>query len=150
MMARGRHGEAAYKRGRGVDISKALLAYYDSHLARFGDTARGAAWPDEAGRQARFRFGMEPILQHMDGRPFVLCDLGCGTGELYRYLRQAGLDQVTYAGVDRSATAIAIARRKFPDAAFHCLDVLNASAAQLDLALSCDFAFANGLFTVKH
>jgi len=132
-----------------VGISKALLAYYDSHLAMFGDTARGAAWPDEGGRQARFRFGLEPILQHMSGRPFVLCDLGCGTGELYRYLGEAGLDHVAYVGVDRSTAAIALARRKFPGATFHCLDILDGPAALIDQALSCDFVFANGLFTVK-
>lgn len=136
--------------GHGVDISKALLTYYDSHLARFGDTARGAAWPDEDGRQARFRFGLEPVLQHMNGRPFVLCDLGCGTGELHRHLGEAGLDHVAYVGIDRSEAAIAIARRKFPGATFHCLDILDGPAELIDQALSCDFVFANGLFTVKH
>ena len=47
-----------------MDTSQALLDYYDAHLARHGDTAQGAAWPDEAGRCARFRLGLDLIVEH--------------------------------------------------------------------------------------
>ncbi|QSX77455.1 DegT/DnrJ/EryC1/StrS family aminotransferase [Agrilutibacter solisilvae] len=127
-----------------------MLNYYDAHLARHGDTASGAAWPDEAGRRARFRMGIDLVLQHAGQRRVTLCDLGCGTGELYRFLQEEGFDDVGYIGIDRSSLAIGIARAKFPDVAFHCLDLLDADGKTLDRLLDCDFVFANGLFTVRH
>lgn len=132
-----------------MDLSKTLLDYYERHLANHGDTARGAAWPDEAGRALRFGMGLEIALAHAGNGPFVLCDLGCGTGELYRHLRDAGLERIRYVGIDRSALAIDLARSKFPDATFHCLDVEESPRETLDRVFDCDFVFANGLFTVK-
>ena len=94
--------------------------------------------------------GIELVLEFAGAGPVTVCDLGCGTGELYRFLRESGLERVRYVGIDRSAQAIGIAREKFPDVPFHCIDLLDADGATLDRLLDCDFVFANGLFTVKH
>lgn len=131
-----------------LDPSGALLDYYDSHLAQHGDTARGAAWPDEQGRALRFDVGLEIIQQASGGRPIRLVDFGCGTGELYRHIRDNGLDHINYVGVDRSAAALALAREKFPGVAFHRLNVLTCSNEELGV-LDCDYIFANGVMTVK-
>lgn len=47
----------------------------------------------------------------------TLIDVGCATGELFRYL-DARYSTVQYAGVDVSAPAIERARQKYPDARF--------------------------------
>lgn len=134
-----------------VDFSKALLDYYDQHLAAHGDSARGAAWPDEAGRLLRFRIGLDIVLEHAGTGPLTLCDLGCGTGELLRFIGDAGLGpRIRYVGIDRSEHAIRLARDKFPEATFHCVDLMACPAARVESLLDCDFVFANGLFTVKH
>jgi dTDP-4-amino-4,6-dideoxygalactose transaminase len=131
-----------------VDLPDALLLeHYDRCLAEHGDTAQGASWPDEASRRVRFDVMLDVLADAPAGR-MVLCDLGCGTGELLAHLRDRGLGgRVEYIGVDRSARALAYARAKFPDARFHHLDV-NDPAADLS-AIDCDYLVANGLFTAR-
>lgn len=127
-------------------ISKCLREYYDRCLQTYGDTAQGAGWPNEAGRLTRFDVGLDIIRQAAAGARVTLCDLGCGSGELYRRIRDRGLDDIVYRGADGSPAAIALAQAKFPDARFDLLDAASvADVARID----CDFVFANGLFTVK-
>lgn len=124
----------------------ALLAHYEQRLHEFGDTARGADWPSEQDRRVRFDMMLD-VIPDWRRRDLVLCDFGCGTGELLAHMRRRGLDHVRYIGVDRSEHAIGIARSKFPEAEFIALDV-NGPEADLD-RLACDYLVASGLFTVK-
>ena len=125
----------------------AIVAHYDQALTQHGDTARGALWPNEQDRQTRFDVMLDVLADHV-GEPLVLCDLGCGTGELLARIQQRGLSNITYLGVDRSQAALEYARTKFPGANFLHLDV-NAADADLSL-IACDYLVANGLFTVRH
>lgn len=125
----------------------ALLAMYDQALACHGDTAAGALWPDEAGRQRRYDVMLDLLAGAPAGARVVLCDLGCGTGGLLARIRERGLDHVEYRGLDRSAEAIRLALGKFPGVDFRCVDVLAADADPS--ALDCDYLVANGLFTVR-
>lgn len=128
------------------DIAACLHEYYSQRLSVHGDTAQGADWPDEAGRLVRFDVGLDIIQQAAAGAQVVLCDLGCGTGELYRRIRERAFGNIAYVGLDRSPAAIAMARAKFPEARFEVAD----AGSPADLArIDCDFVFANGLFTVK-
>ena len=124
----------------------ALLPIYDRALGQFGDTAQGALWPNEADRLLRFDVMLD-LLEAGDRRPTVLCDLGCGTGELLARIRERGLSHIRYVGIDRSALALELARAKFPENEFHQLDV-NAEGADLE-AVACDYLVANGLFTFR-
>lgn len=126
----------------------ALLDYYDERLRRHGDTAAGAGWPNEADRRTRFAVLTE-ALRAAPGLPPVVCDLGCGTGELLGWLRENGRGDIGYIGADRSALALGHARRKFPDARWVEIDVTTAPEREL-AALECDYLVANGLFTVRH
>ena len=127
-------------------VSDILLQNYDRMLLSHGDTARGANWPNEADRRIRFDVMLDVIASKAEA-PTVLCDLGCGTGELLAHIRKRGLRNITYIGVDRSAAALSYARAKFPDATFIEIDV-NSSEANL-AQIACDYLIANGLFTVK-
>lgn len=132
---------------QGADLHRALLDYYDERLRRHGDTAAGAAWPNETDRRTRFEV-MTQALRASSQTP-VVCDLGCGTGELLAYLREIGRGDIGYIGADRSSLALGYARRKFPDARWLEIDVTTAPASEL-AALACDYLVANGLFTVRH
>lgn len=123
-----------------------LLHHFDDILGKFGDTAKGAHWPNEKDRRKRFDVMLDVIEQSATG-PVVLCDLGCGTGELLAHIRRRELNNIVYVGADRSKMALAYARAKFPDATFVDIDV-TARGADLDL-IACDYLVANGLFTVK-
>jgi dTDP-4-amino-4,6-dideoxygalactose transaminase len=123
-----------------------LLRWYERRLAEFGDTAQGAHWPNEHDRRTRFDVMLDVIEQGGSER-VVLCDLGCGTGELLAHIRRRGFEHIDYIGVDRSRRALAHARAKFSDAPFIELDV---AAPDADLRpIACDYLVANGLFTGK-
>ena len=123
-----------------------LLHNYDSTLSTHGDTAQGANWPNEADRRIRFDVMLD-VMAGEAAAPAVLCDLGCGTGELLAHIRKRGLCNIAYIGVDRSAAALSYARAKFPGATFIEIDV---NSSEADLApIACDYLVANGLFTVK-
>lgn len=132
-----------------ADPHRPLLDYYDERLRYHGDTAAGAGWPSEADRRTRFAVLTEALrAEHGEPAP-VLCDLGCGTGELLGWLRARGRGDVSYVGADRSELALDHARRKFPDARWVEIDVTTARESEL-AALECDYLVASGLFTVRH
>jgi len=127
-------------------VDDILLQNYDRMLLSYGDTARGANWPNETDRCTRFDVMLD-VIEAAPEAYIVLCDLGCGTGELLARIRKRGLCNVTYIGIDRSAVALSYARDKFPDATFIEMDV-NSSDADLS-RIACDYLVADGLFTVK-
>jgi len=90
---------------------------------------------------------MLDLLESRAGKPIVLCDLGCGTGELLAHIHRRGLEDITYIGADRSAPALALARAKFPTATFIEIDVTSPDADVGSIA--CDYLVANGVFTLK-
>lgn len=132
-----------------ADFHRPILDYYDERLLRHGDTAQGAGWPNEHDRRTRFAVLTEVLCAAPAVPAPVVCDLGCGTGELLGFLRESGRADIGYIGADRSALALEHARSKYPAERWVQIDVLAACDAELD-ALSCDFLVANGLFTVKH
>lgn len=124
-----------------------ILEHYEQALVQHGDTPEGAMWPNEQDRTTRYDVMLD-LLAEPQAERVVLCDLGCGTGELLTRIRERGLHHISYVGVDRSARALEMARAKFPGVPFIELDVNDAGA---DLtAIDCDYLVANGLFTVKH
>lgn len=124
-----------------------IVAHYDQALRQFGDSPQGALWPNAKDRQTRFDVMLD-VLSERTGQSLVLCDLGCGTGELLARMRERGISGVTYVGVDRSEVALTFARAKFPGVQFLHLDVNDPDS---DLSqIDCDYLVANGLFTVRH
>jgi SAM-dependent methyltransferase len=53
-----------------------------------------------------------------------ILDVGCGLGLHAHLLAQEGYEVV---GIDTSPAAIAVAKRRYPDIAFHCLDASSAA-----------------------
>jgi dTDP-4-amino-4,6-dideoxygalactose transaminase len=131
------------------DPHRPILDYYDDRLQMHGDSAQGAGWPNEHDRIVRFQVLTEALRSAPSQPTPVVCDLGCGTGELLRYLRACGRSDIEYIGVDRSAKALAHARAKFPEARWTEMDVTTAPESALG-DLACDYLVANGLFTVRH
>lgn len=134
--------------GRPSTSPAVLRDHYDACLARHGDTARGAGWPNAEDRARRF--GVMRDLAWQRRRPDSLCDLGCGTGAFLDHLQAAGAAPARYCGLDLSEAAIALARRRHAgaiaagQATFAIADVLHAPPAG-----RFDHVVANGLFTVK-
>lgn len=128
----------------GIRPDDEILDHYDRCLLKYGDTAEGANWPNEAGRQVRYQVMLDVIR---DPTPVVLCDFACGTGELLTYARNKAIN-IRYIGADRSLDALRLARQKFPDGKFVHIDVLTASNEELE-QLVADYMVVNGHFTVR-
>lgn len=123
-----------------------LIDYYESKLRKHGDTALGAAWPNEHDRTTRYEV-MQGLWAHHQGS-FSLCDLACGTGGFLEFLMQSGNEPGEYLGVDMSSAALEKAMRKFPEHDFVKSDFLDQENATIT-DQQFDFVVANGLFTVK-
>lgn len=52
-----------------------------------------------------------------------ILDVGCGTGVLFKYLTQANAKSIT--AIDVSEKMIEMARNKYPDGNFHCIDIFD-------------------------
>jgi SAM-dependent methyltransferase len=95
-----------------------LLAFYDRHLRDHGDAPQAVRWTPE-GQRRRYEAFLGLLGEDRAG---TLLDFGCGKGDLYGFLREQGRSG-GYCGVDVNANLIDLARRKFPEAEFHALDV---------------------------
>ena len=116
-----------------------VLAHYEAALRRFGPTARGMDWKDEASQRLRFAV----LCDVCDLRGRSLHDVGAGAGHLCDFLRERGLD-VAYSGSDLSPAMVEAARRRHPGVRFECLDRLGDRREP-----GWDVVVCSGLFHVK-
>ncbi len=120
-----------------------IIDFYSRLPAEHGDSADGVGWTD-ADAPLRYRTMLEAIRPGT-ARPSVL-DFGCGAAHLLDHLQAHAPGSVDYHGIDVSEDAIALCRRKHPDASFECLDVLTAAD---DAWPAYDYILMNGIFTWK-
>ena len=78
---------AASRRRAELEGDRSVVEHYEKQLARFGPTAQGMDWKDEASQELRFRVLCE--VCDLGGRS--LHDVGCGAGHLYGFLRRQGV-----------------------------------------------------------
>jgi cyclopropane fatty-acyl-phospholipid synthase-like methyltransferase len=117
-----------------------VVAYYEERHRRFGDTARGVDWRDEASQRLRF----EILLAGLDLSPgSTLLDVGCGYGKLLTYCRERGHD-VDYLGIDVSESMVQACRRRHGAAA-----ALVGSTRDIARLGTFDHVVASGTFNVR-
>lgn len=121
------------------------MEHHGFGLRHQGQAPQGAEWLDDLAHRRQFRVMLD-VVREQDEEPLVVCELGCGTGELLSYIKQKHLNHIRYTGVDRSPDALEIARRIHPEANFVQVDVLALESDLDDLA--ADYVIANGPFTV--
>ncbi len=120
-------------------LKQSIVAHYERALERFGPTARGMDWKDEASQ--RLRFSVLCDVCDLAGKS--LLEVGAGAGHLVDFLAQRGID-ADYTGIDLSEAMVAAARRRHPGARFERRDLLaDEPPAVYDVVL------CSGLFHVK-
>ena len=97
----------------------ALVGLYESRYHELGRDVRSLGWNTIDDQQLRFRV----LSQIADLSNASVCDIGCGFADLLPFLRER-FDDVTYTGVDVTPSFITEAKGRFPEASFHCLDIL--------------------------
>ena len=120
-----------------------IIAHYEDCLDRHGDSHLGVDWPNAQDANTRYRVMLDVIGQR--DCPATVLDFGCGAGHLLDFIRRDGWNAVAYSGLDASAKFVDLCRRKFPDATFHCRDVLE-DAAGIDPS---DYVVMNGVLTER-
>jgi dTDP-4-amino-4,6-dideoxygalactose transaminase len=112
-----------------------------------GEKASGADWSSPTEREVRLEVMLD--LLEGDASPRIdLLDVGCGSGDMLRYIRSRVQQHIRYHGIDVSVAALDLARAKFPDGAFSEIDLARASDQSIG-TLATDYAIINGLFTAK-
>lgn len=121
-------------------LKRSVVEHYERQLRRFGPTARGMDWKDEASQ--RLRFEVLCGIADLEGKS--ICEVGCGVGHLYDWLRERNIAG-RYLGIDLSTDMLAAARCRHPEARFERCDLL----AGDDGPGVFDVVLCSGLFHVK-
>ena len=120
-----------------LDIIK---SYYEGNMARGLPEYGILGWESEEAQRTRF----DIMLSRVDLEGKKLLDVGCGTGNLYEYIKSKGIN-VKYTGVDILGKMIEKARAKSLDAEFINVDTFkNNIFAQK----SFDIIYTSGIFNL--
>lgn len=113
------------------------LEEYYAPLLSSGEPGRMSGWRHALDQAVRFEVALGVLTPWPQEPPRVL-DLGCGTGELFAYLRASGRP-ARYVGVDLHGAAVARARQRHPAATFVHADMLAGGGPQgdFDLVVAC-------------
>lgn len=114
---------------------------YTDSLAQHGESPMGVGWRTEESQRLRFE-KLLSVVDHSDGRPIDVNDLGCGYGALLTYLEEREIPVATYFGYDISEEMLGVARSRTTRA--RC-ELLASSRA----TRQADYSFASGIFNVK-
>ena len=128
------------------NYSRKVQDFYSGLTMRYGDSAEANAFSRDA---QEFRWDkileMYRSVQQEDEKCSVL-DFGCGTGDLYEYMKSNLKGEFFYTGIDIVPEMIQIAQAKIPeyDGEVYCKDVV---ADGLDDEF--DWIFINGIFNMN-
>jgi trans-aconitate methyltransferase len=101
------------------DERSSLVKLYADRVAEMGYDVRSLGWKSVEDQLLRFKVLAD--ISQLAGD--VVCDVGCGFGDLLPYLRER-FGSVGYLGVDISEELLAVARTRHPDVRFLFADVL--------------------------
>lgn len=125
------------------EIETDLKNYYDHHLDSHGHSAMGVGWKNEAAQQIRFD-QLAKVIESTSG--FTINDLGCGIGDLYKYLSAKQDQSFEYYGYDVLESMLHVANTRFAESK-------NAHWIKMDKAdelLEADYTIASGIFNLKY
>lgn len=96
-----------------------VIDFYDNRYDQFGGDVKSVGWGDIESQRLRFKILTE--IAALSGQR--ICDLGCGFGDLYSYLKEH-FKNIEYLGIDLSEKLIGEARDRYPKTVFEVRDIL--------------------------
>lgn len=126
-----------------IHTSPAITGFYTQHLNDFGNSAKGVGWKNDQAQVIRFEQLAKVIP---DADHFTINDLGCGTGQFYKFLIERNYRPSLYNGYDILDEMISAARKNLPAGKETVLKKIH-SAADMEVA---DYSVASGIFNVKY
>lgn len=125
-----------------VFFSKNIKNFYSSHLRDFGNSAKGVGWKNTEAQHIRF----DQLVKIIATADYSINDLGCGVGELYKYLLERHLKPREYLGYDILTDMVDTANQLF-------VGTQNARFKKIDRSsemIEADYSVASGIFNVKY
>ena len=123
-----------------------LVKHYESCLEKHGDNHLGVDWPNLEDVEKRYKVMLD-ILSFRDNfsQPISVLDFGCGTAHLLEYIKSNKYQNIQYSGLDISQKFIDVAKMKYTDNLFFCMDILD----KKNKLEPFDYFVLNGVFTEK-
>lgn len=118
-----------------------IKTYYESNMGKGLPEYGILGW--ESAEAQRLRF--EALVSSVNLQGKRLLDVGCGTGNLYEYIREKGIN-IEYTGVDLLQSMIDIAKSKKLDAEFQCVDIFKNNPFEEN---SFDIVYSSGIFNLN-
>ena len=113
------------------------IAYFTNLVNKHQDSPKALNWGSTYSQEKRFEVLTEINIE--DGA--TLLDVGCGLGDLYKWLNKKGT-RIKYTGIDITPTMIEKARANNGDAEFRLADICNP-----DINIGrYDYVLASGIF----
>lgn len=123
-----------------------IISHYEECLEKHGDTHLGVDWPKIEDVDKRYKVMLDIIK--FDGQNLTsstLLDFGCGTAHLLEYIHKNNFTNIKYSGLDISQKFVNVAKSKFQNIDFYCVDILEDKSS----LPSFDYIVMNGGFTEK-
>lgn len=128
-----------------MDPSKVIAAHqidiYNKAADKHGTSSKAVLMDDP--QTQYFRFSQLVKSLDFDDRRKTLLDIGCGNGELYKFLNFLGF-RGQYVGYDINEKLLAQARSRFTNIDVHNKDIMSAEMTQ-----HFDYVVLSGLFNVN-
>ena len=122
-----------------LNLSK-IKKLYDSNLKKYGLDSMAVGWNSKECQILRFDRLVHSLC--LSDNPFSINELGCGYGELFKYLEGSNLNVKSFDGYDISEAMISAANEYISSkiANFHCTGLIDRKR---------DFSLASGIFNVS-
>ena len=118
--------------------------FYNTKLKRFGNNFKGMNWPSQKNQYLRF----EQLIKIDNLRNKTIHDLGCGNGELLKFLKEKKIIFSKYFGSDISDFMIDAAKNNFYSSNKICFEKIN--ILETKKKIMHDYVITSGIFNVKN
>lgn len=120
-----------------------IVNHYTQCFEKYGATHKGIDWPDSSDLEKRYGVMLEVARNHENS--FSLLDIGCGYGNIIKFISDNKIILSDYMGLDLSEKMILEARKLFPQYKFEYRDIIkNPLGKEI-----YDFSIMNGVLTEK-
>ncbi|GAB5045715.1 class I SAM-dependent methyltransferase [Thermodesulfovibrio sp. TK110] len=114
-----------------------VIDFFTKRLLHFKNSPESVGWT-RTGQLLRY----ETVLKLIEPEGKRLLDFGCGKGDFYGFLRERGV-KCRYVGIDINPSLIEFARKSYPEAEFHVMDIENEPLPEV-----FDLTIAIGVFNL--
>jgi SAM-dependent methyltransferase len=116
------------------DLEK-IASLYNERVKKFGYSAESVGWKSTDQQLLRFQI----LTQNLNLANQTLLDIGCGFGDLYKFLCESNFTPLLYTGIDVSDEVLKVATQNYeniPGVAFFKRELMSKSAEIYDFAVA--------------